>query len=467
MKWALLAFGVVVWPCQCTNAGAPEVCGASLTAEGATLVYGANFQAERLAVHVEGATRKGTEGNEGELREGLRRVLRGEAGLPKAPDASAKTWKKVEHFEENILLCDAGGEASSRPAEVKVLFVKNAHGVSPPLVMNRPEIWGVSARQPSPGEDLFVWGVNLGAKFALASPSGEVLILCGYQAYNPHSHRPEGRFMKGMVIPDGLKPGRHRLFNWGGHGDAGWSEAFDLEIVERPNAPTAMLKLADFGAVGDGLTDDTAAFLKAFEAAQAAGGGRIHVPPGRYVLSQSLLMPEGVGLFGVSRELTTLLASPSKQLGYPKPRRGLEVLMIQLASNCTLSDLTLDVTGAPTPTQNAVMIHIPGGDRVTLNRLALVDKKGGPYGEYPDFRVWSGVVVTGSTQDLVVERCLFSTSGVPFSCWPSHNVGGRIRYNTFTTSDPHLAFELFMPRTLDSCLIEGNKFVNGGRAKTE
>src|SRR6185295_14104378 len=45
------------------------------------------------------------------------------------------------------------------------------------------------------------------------------------------------------------------------------------------------LNLRDFGAVGDGVTDDGPAFQLALDALAAAGGGTLFVPPGRYAIA--------------------------------------------------------------------------------------------------------------------------------------------------------------------------------------
>ena len=56
-----------------------------------------------------------------------------------------------------------------------------------------------------------------------------------------------------------------------------------------------------FGAKGDNSTDDTGAFAKALEAAHAAGGGMVSVPPGLFVLAGKLTIPPGVSLTGSYR----------------------------------------------------------------------------------------------------------------------------------------------------------------------
>ena len=45
------------------------------------------------------------------------------------------------------------------------------------------------------------------------------------------------------------------------------------------------LNLRDFGATGDGTTDDAPAFQKAFDALAAAGGGILFIPEGKYVIA--------------------------------------------------------------------------------------------------------------------------------------------------------------------------------------
>lgn len=56
----------------------------------------------------------------------------------------------------------------------------------------------------------------------------------------------------------------------------------------------------DFGAVGDGVADDTAAIQAAIAAADAASGGVVYLPTGTYKLTSSLIIAStyGIGLVG-------------------------------------------------------------------------------------------------------------------------------------------------------------------------
>lgn len=49
-----------------------------------------------------------------------------------------------------------------------------------------------------------------------------------------------------------------------------------------------LLSVKDFGAVGDGVTDDTAAFQAAFDVLEAGGYHDLYIPAGRYILSARL-----------------------------------------------------------------------------------------------------------------------------------------------------------------------------------
>ncbi len=55
----------------------------------------------------------------------------------------------------------------------------------------------------------------------------------------------------------------------------------------------------DYGAKGDGVTDDTAAFQKALDEAGADGGGIVRVPVGNYMIKTHLSIPACVTLEGV------------------------------------------------------------------------------------------------------------------------------------------------------------------------
>ncbi|MGF7138576.1 glycoside hydrolase family 28 protein [Roseimarinus sediminis] len=78
------------------------------------------------------------------------------------------------------------------------------------------------------------------------------------------------------------KPKHDNLAANGNH-DA-WSDAAQiLKRINPPAFPDRDFQVADYGALGDGSFDNTAAFKAAIEACSNAGGGRVVVPEGRYL----------------------------------------------------------------------------------------------------------------------------------------------------------------------------------------
>src|SRR5947209_7902818 len=55
----------------------------------------------------------------------------------------------------------------------------------------------------------------------------------------------------------------------------------------------------NYGAKGDGKSDDTAAFQHALDLAGEAGGGVVHAPRGNYLFAHHLSVPNGVTLEGI------------------------------------------------------------------------------------------------------------------------------------------------------------------------
>src|SRR5580658_4531716 len=61
-----------------------------------------------------------------------------------------------------------------------------------------------------------------------------------------------------------------------------WIAQGEIETIE-PNIPAHQFSVAQFGAVGDGKTFDTAAFSNAVAAIKQGGGGTLVVPAGIFL----------------------------------------------------------------------------------------------------------------------------------------------------------------------------------------
>ena len=80
---------------------------------------------------------------------------------------------------------------------------------------------------------------------------------------------------------------------------------------------SGFFNVRDFGAAGDGKTDDSAAFQKALDAAAEAEGGVVHAPRGNYLFKGHLNVPSAVTLAGLWQSVPA--HNGIRDRGLPKP----------------------------------------------------------------------------------------------------------------------------------------------------
>lgn len=153
-----------------------------------------------------------------------------------------------------------------------------------------------------------------------------------------------------------------------------------------PDLPTYTLNnrvfnVKDYGAKGDGVTDDTAAFNAAITAVTAAGGGTIYVPYGTYVISTGLVIPSGVIMAGVGK-LSVLsftavsgacltIGTSLSALNYKNRVSDLAIIMTQIATTgiklrntagAALRDLYIEGPANNYGTRTNIGVDIDGGN---------------------------------------------------------------------------------------------------------
>ena len=139
-------------------------------------------------------------------------------------------------------------------------------------------------------------------------------------------------------------------------------------------AGAAQRPLEPLSAKADGVTDDTAAIQKACDEA-AKTGGRVHLPPGRYLVKGSLRVPPGVTVQGVMEspawsaplEGSVILATGGRnqedgpalfEMGHSSAVRGLTVWYPeQLPTNITPYAWTFHLQGYDNTVENITLIN--------------------------------------------------------------------------------------------------------------
>lgn len=114
-----------------------------------------------------------------------------------------------------------------------------------------------------------------------------------------------------------------------------------VKVLSRAGGSTDVVSVKTYGAVGNGIANDTPAIRAAIAAVNAAGGGTVYIPPGTYILNSagdgfyaiSLTNVNNVRIQGAGEHLTILKVGNSQNVG---------PLAFTTCSKIAVLDLTLD-----------------------------------------------------------------------------------------------------------------------------
>lgn len=181
-------------------------------------------------------------------------------------------------------------------------------GKSATVLLNSPVIYwmqGNMGMQASPGGWLRVFGRNIQARSKSASVS--LINSAGGRRYLLKAKAGslwDARF----IVPSDMIEGTYnvRVHNgWGA--DRGWVGVGQLQVVASVSWPTVRFNVKDFGAKGDGISDDSKALEAALDKAGSNGGGIVYLPRGRYLVKQMLSLPRFVELDGEGEDLAAIM----------------------------------------------------------------------------------------------------------------------------------------------------------------
>ncbi|QQE13317.1 hypothetical protein JD969_07625 [Planctomycetota bacterium] len=187
------------------------------------------------------------------------------------------------------------------------------------------------------------------------------------------------------------------------------------------------LDIIEFGAKGDGKTDNTQAFQDAIDACAQAGGGIINIPTGQYLIKSHLTLQHNVTLQGqwVAPPTISRLDSSKTELPYldQTPLAGTVLLAVEnenqpdnqpfitMKTNSTLKGLTIYY---PNQGHNNKVVEYPwtiasgAGDNMSIiNVLLLNPYKGVDFGSRATGRHYiNGLYGAPIFKGLYVDRCL-------------------------------------------------------------
>lgn len=170
----------------------------------------------------------------------------------------------------------------------------------------------------------------------------------------------------------------------------------------------------DFGAVGDGVTDDTQAIQDALNAAAADGGGLVYLPAGVYLVTATLIVPGGVTLAGDGFGTTTI---EGDTYGF---------VILDLGANVDITVRDLEVTQETADynaTGSSPLVNADNGSsHIRFERVRLRDSARQGLSMYGADHVtvsgcWiertgrDGIIIPGPSEQLRVINCTFDETG--------------------------------------------------------
>ncbi|MEA3118341.1 MAG: hypothetical protein QOI13_1611 [Paraburkholderia sp.] len=136
-------------------------------------------------------------------------------------------------------------------------------------------------------------------------------------------------------------------------GSSGSPGAAGTVLPQPPNS----INVADYGAVGNGTTDDTQALQNAFNAA-AAQGKSVYIPPGTYNHSGTLSV-NGVNVTGSGSQTVLVATNPSEEA-------------IKLGSNSSLSNVETSTSASTRDSQpDEAAVDVTGSNDTVSNVTTL------------------------------------------------------------------------------------------------
>lgn len=141
------------------------------------------------------------------------------------------------------------------------------------------------------------------------------------------------------AIPANMPYGEYEVYVHNGYGDnTAWSNVSTITIGKSPRDSwgKSQFNVMDYGAIGDGQTNDTPAIVSAFDAAAANGGGTVYLPRGTYRVVTTLAIPQYVTLKGDGQDLTMILFTASRWQYGEVPDT-----LVSIIGNTEICDLSL------------------------------------------------------------------------------------------------------------------------------
>jgi polygalacturonase len=251
------------------------------------------------------------------------------------------------------------------PWSMYLIWPARGPAQGPAFAINRTEAWWIGPDKAAPRSVVSVYGRNLARSNGTEQSYIYIKTVGGIGWYiNPRSVNP---FRVEFEVPD-VPAASYEVWMHNGHGGRyGWSGPLSLDILARSPWDGQDQRVVDvrrFGAIGDGVADDTSAIEQSLEAAGTSAPATIYFPAGRYRTTATLHAPANVTWAGDGEDATeirlakviddSMIVSPAENVRFQKitlngdrKSAGKPLIKLSSAKNARFEAVRLDAWGGP------------------------------------------------------------------------------------------------------------------------
>jgi hypothetical protein len=239
-----------------------------------------------------------------------------------------------------------------------LLWNKNVDGYGKPVPVNGTQAWWLGPSKAARGETFSIFGENLDLYNGQCHAFIE-----GYGWITSDTANP---YKANFTVPSDLGNGTYTVWAHNGFGrQYGWDKSLSLTVYNgltwNDDPGTWLYVQRDFGATGDGATDDSAAIKSALSAADNTKWSTVYFEPGTYRINSS-----------ISDSLTNvrMLGASSAEVILVEKVGGLGNDLLDLnADECEISDITVQTDA--TSINNSTLLDLVGSENLVLRNLLV------------------------------------------------------------------------------------------------
>lgn len=256
-----------------------------------------------------------------------------------------------------------------------LLWAKNGNIASTPVAINQTQAWWIQGTVKA-GQVASVFGTNLSHNGGTTNSS----------VYIVNTSTGQGSFAQidtvnpykvNFTVPTGLSNGNYNVYVNNGNGGAdSWSTPQSMTINNSLYTYNgSIFNVKNYGATGDGVTNDATAIQNAINAAEKVSGSTVYFPAGTYAVNSSYYGLQFSGasniqFSGAGQGLTKIVATGTTDNYLFYDKGG--------ANNVSLNNMTLDGTHLQNSSGGGIDIYAVSSSNIQISNITINGKNSIP-----------------------------------------------------------------------------------------